>query len=232
MEKILVKADKRSEIGKGSARGLRRSGILPAIVYSDGNSTPIKINGKEMTKLIYSGAGEHALITIELNEDGSQTSEHSVLIKDYQLDPVTDEILHVDFMEVSLEKSVKVTVPLDIVKQPAGIKMGGILQYSLREVEVECLPTQIPEKIEVDAESIEIGNSLHVSELPEQEGVEILTDPGEVILTVSAPVVEEAPPEEVTEEEAAEPELVKTKGKEEEEKPKEEKEEKETKEEK
>lgn len=222
MEKILVKADKRTELGKGGARGLRRSGMLPAIVYAEGNSTPIKVNGKEMTKLIYSGVGEHALITLELNENGPKTSEHPVLIKDYQRDPVTEELLHVDFMEVSLEKAVRVSVLLDIVKQPAGIKMGGILHHRLREVEVECLPTQIPDKFEIDAEFIEIGQSLHVSDLPQQEGITIVTDPSEVILTVSAPVVEEAAPAEAAEE-AVEPELVKAKGKEEEEPQKEEK---------
>jgi len=121
MEKILIKADKRPEIGKGGARSLRRAGMLPAVVYSGGSSTPIKVPGKQMSGIIYSSAGEHSLITLELNEDGSRTSEHPVLIKDYQRDPVSEEILHVDFMEVSLKELVTVTVPLDIIKKPAGI---------------------------------------------------------------------------------------------------------------
>lgn len=216
MEKILVKADKRPETGKGGARSLRRLGMLPAVVYAGGGSTPIKIQTKQMTKLIYSGAGEHSLITIELNEDGGKTSEHPVLVKDYQRDPVSEELLHVDFMEVSLKEVIRVNVQIIIAKQPAGVKAGGILQHRLREVEVECLPTQIPDKFEIDAEHIEIGNSLHVSELPEQEGITIITDPDEVILSVTAPVVEEEVPEEAVEEEGAEPELVKGKGKEEE----------------
>ena len=223
MEKILVNADTRPELGKGGARSLRRSGMLPAVVYAEGNSTPIKVNSKEMTKLIYSGVGEHALITIQLNKDGAKTSEHPVLIKDYQRDPVSEEILHVDFMEVSLEKAVTVSVLLDIVKQPAGIKMGGILQHRLRQVEVECLPTQIPDRFEIDAEFIEIGQSFHVSDLPQQEGITIITDPAEVLLTVTAPVIEEVAPAEAAEE-AEEPELVKAKGKEEEEAPKKEEE--------
>lgn len=214
MEKIIVKADKRPELGKGGARSLRRAGMLPAVVYSGGSSLPIKVQGKQMTKLIYSGSGEHALINIELNEDGTKTSNHPVLIKDYQRDPVSEQLLHVDFMEVSLKEAVTVSVLIDIVKKPAGIKMGGIMQHRLREIEVECLPTQIPEKIEVDAESIGIGDSLHVSDLVVPEDVKIVTDPDEVVLLVSAPVVE-APAEEAVEEEAAEPELVKGKGKEE-----------------
>lgn len=214
MEKILVKADRRPDIGKGSARSLRRAGMIPAVVYSGGSSMPIKVQGKQMTKLIYSGVGEHALITIELNEDGAKTSEHPVLVKDYQRDPISEELLHVDFMEVSLEKLVKVTVRLEIVKQPIGIKMGGIMQHRLREVEVECLPTQIPDKFEVNAESIEIGHALHVSDLQVPEGVKMVTDPSEVILLVSAPAVEEAAAAEAAAA-PAEPELVKAKGKEE-----------------
>jgi large subunit ribosomal protein L25 len=213
MEKILIKADKRSEIGKGGARSLRRMGLLPAIVYSEGKSQSVKINSKQMTKLITSGVGEHALITIELNEDG-KTSERPVLVKDYQRDPVSEELLHVDFLQVSLKKVVTVHVLIELVKQPAGVKMGGILEYRLREVEVECLPTQIPTKFEIDAEFVQIGQSLHVSDLPEQEGVKIVTPPEAVICTVTAPVIEEEPAEEV--EAAEEPELVKGKGKEEE----------------
>jgi large subunit ribosomal protein L25 len=215
MEKILVKADRRPELGKGGARSLRRAGMIPAVVYSGGNSMPIKVQGKQMTKLIYSGGGEHALITIELNEDGAKTSEHPVLVKDYQRDPLSEDLLHIDFMEVSLEKVVKVTVRVEIVKQPVGIKMGGIMQHRLREVEVECLPTQIPDSFEVNAESVEIGDSLHVSDLHIPEGVKIVTDPSEVILLVSAPAAEEAPPVEAAAAAPAEPELVKTKGKEE-----------------
>lgn len=225
MEKILIKADKRPEIGKGSARSLRRAGLLPAIVYSEGNSTPLKINSKEMTRLIYSGAGEHALLTIALSQDGGKTTEHSVLVKDYQRDPVTEDLLHVDFIEISLKELIKVTVPLKILKQPIGIKMGGVLQRRLREIEVECLPTRIPDTIQIDAESIQIGQSYHVSDLSEMEGVKIITALTEVILSVTAPVVEEVPAE-AEEEKAAEPELVKGKGKEEEAEKEEKKEEK------
>jgi large subunit ribosomal protein L25 len=214
MEKILVKADARSEVGKGAARSLRRDGMLPAVVYSGGDSKPVKINGKEMTRLIFTGTGDHALLTIELHEDGSKKSEHSVLVKDYQVDPVSDELLHVDFIEVSLKDLVKVTVPIVIVNDPIGIKMGGILEYHVRDLEIECLPTQIPDKIEVDAAHIDIGHSLHISDIAEMEGIKIISDPKGVILNVSAPKVEEEVVEEEVEE-GAEPELVGEKGKEE-----------------
>ncbi len=218
MEKILVKADQRTEKGKGGARSLRRQGVLPAVVYGEkSESSPIKVQSRQMEKLIISGVGEHALITIEMKDKKGKKAEHPVLVKDYQTDPVTDELLHVDFIKVSLERVVNVTVPLFMTKEPAGVKMGGILQNLIREIEIECLPTQIPDKIEFDAESIEIGHSVHVSDVTPPEGVKIITDLEAVILTVSAPKVEEEVPEEVAEEEAAEPELVKGKGKEEEE---------------
>jgi len=211
MEKIMLKADKRAETGKGGARSLRRQDILPAVMYGVGKTIPIKLNRKEIQKLIYSGGGEHALITLELNEGGSKISEHPVLIKDYQREPVSEELLHVDFIEVSLKEKIKVTIPVVIIKEPAGIKMGGIMQHRVREIEVECLPTQIPDKIEIDAGLVEIGHSLHVSDIPAVEGIKIVTDPSEVILSVTAPKEEvvAAP----VEAEVAEPEVLKAKGK-------------------
>jgi large subunit ribosomal protein L25 len=211
MEKIMLKADKRAETGKGGARSLRRQDILPAVMYGVGEAIPIKLNRKEIQKLIYSGGGEHVLITLELNEGGSKTSEHPVLIKDYQREPVSEELLHVDFIEVSLKEKIKVTIPVVIIKEPAGIKMGGIMQHRVREIEVECLPTQIPDKIEIDAGFVEIGHSLHVSDIPAMEGIRIVTDPSEVILSVTAPKEEvvAAPVEAVV----AEPEVLKAKGK-------------------
>ncbi|RJQ44416.1 MAG: 50S ribosomal protein L25 [Nitrospiraceae bacterium] len=224
MEKILLKADTRSETGKGVARSLRRKNLLPAVMYGEGKSCMLKLDSKEVQKLLLAGAGEHALITLELNEGASGTSEHPVLIKDYQREPLTEELLHVDFLEVSLKKKIKVTVPIVIIKEPAGIKMGGIMQHRVREVEVECLPTQIPDKIEIDAGHVELGHSLHVSDIPPQEGIKIITDPSEVIISVTAPKEEvvAAP----AEGEVAEPEVIKAKGKAEEEAPQKEQKEK------
>jgi large subunit ribosomal protein L25 len=225
MERILLKADKRTETGKGGARSLRRQDILPAVMYGVGEAVPIKLNRKEIQKLIYSGGGEHALITLELDEGDSRKSEHPVLIKDYQREPVSEELLHVDFIEVSLKEKIKVTIPVVIIKEPAGVKAGGIMQHRVREIEVECLPTQIPDKVEIDAGSVEIGHSLHVSDIPPMEGVKIVTDPSEVILSVTAPK-EEAAPAAPAEAEAVEPEVLKAKGKAEEETPQKEQKEK------
>jgi large subunit ribosomal protein L25 len=208
MEKILLKADRRTETGKGGSKRLRHKDVLPAVLYAKDVSIPIKLQRKQIAKLLASGVGEHALITIELAEDKGKKKEHATIIKDYQLDPVKHELLHIDFMEISLKKNIKITIPILITKEPMGIKKGGILQQQLREVEIECLPTQIPDGIQVDASSIDIGHSLHVSDLVIQEGVKLLTDPQDVVLIVSAPVIEEEPKPAV-EEEITEPELVK-----------------------
>jgi large subunit ribosomal protein L25 len=233
MQKVLLKAQKRKETGKGNVRKLRQQDLLPAVLYSKGKSTPIKVQKKDVTKLMTSGGREHALVTIELLDDKGGKKDHWALVKDYQADPVKKELLHVDFIEISLKKKIKTIIPILIKEEPVGVKSGGILQQQLRDVEVECLPTEIPDGIEIDASPVDIGHSLHVSDLTTAEGVKILTDPNETILSVFAPKVEEVAPEVPAEEEAAEPELVKTKGKEEEQpEEKEETEQKEKKEEK
>lgn len=215
MEKIILKAEKRAEIGKGGARGLRRQGMLPAVLYDKGVSIPIKLQRGEIARLMMSRGGEHILFNIELSGDKDKEKDHWVLIKDYQVDPAKNELLHIDFMEISLQKKIKITVPIVITKEPIGVKNGGILQQQMREIAIECLPTQIPDGIDVDASSVDIGHSLHVSDLVVKEGVKILSDPKDAVLTVTAPVVEEVAP---VKEEIIEPELVrKAKPKEEEE---------------
>jgi len=214
MEKILLNADVRSETGKGAARTLRRAGELPAVVYGEGKSTPVKLNRKEMVRLIRSGVAEHALITLQLNTEKGKASEHPVLIKEYQVDPIDSILLHVDFIEISLKDKIKVSIPIIITGEAVGVKEGGILEQQEREVEIECLPTAIPQGIEVDAEHIEIGGSLHISDLTAPEGAVILADPEKLVLSVSAPKIEEEPEVEEELEEGAEPEVDSGKGKE------------------
>ena len=187
MEKILVKADARADIGKGAARTLRRAGMLPAVMYADGKSTPLTVPGKQLTKLLFSGKGEHSLLTISL-EDGAK--EHSVLMKDYQLDPVTDELLHVDFIEIALDKMINIKVLVDIAVKPAGIKMGGIMEIHRREISVDCLPNDIMDAIAVDAGHIGVGQSLYVRDLVVSDKIKITTSPDAVVMKVSAPKVD------------------------------------------
>ncbi len=140
------------------------------------------------------------------------------LMKDYQVDPIKGELLHTDFFEVSLTEEIKVTVSITTVGEAIGVKRdGGILQHGVREIEIQCLPDKVPGHLQVDVSALETGKAIHVGDLSLGEGVKILTDLGELIVTVTAPVVEEAAPAEAAAAaEVAEPEVIK-KGKKEEE---------------
>jgi len=215
MERVSITAEKREEHGKGVARSLRRAGMVPAVVYREGKAQPIKLSKKDLTRLINSVAGEQVMVDLQFADGEKKLA----LLKDYQKDPIRGELLHSDFFEVSLTEAVRITIHVATVGEPIGVKRdAGILQHTLRDIEIECLPDRIPGKIEVDISKLEIGQSVHVSDLKFEEGIKVLTDPGDVIVTVIAPVVEEVAPAaaEAAPAEAGEPEVVK-KGKKEEE---------------
>lgn len=217
MERISIAAENREGQGKGSARSLRREGKVPAVLYREGRSQPIQLNKKELAKLVNAAVAEQIMFDLQFANGDRKLA----LLKDYQVDPIKGELLHTDFFEVSLTEKVKVTIHVTTVGEPIGVKRdGGMMQHTLREVEVECLPDNIPGKIKLDVTKLEIGQSIHVSDLTFGEGIRILNDPHEVIVTVTAAIVEAAPAaaEAVVAEAAApaEPEVVK-KGKKEEE---------------
>ena len=216
MERVSITAEKREEHGKGVARSLRREGMVPAVVYREGKSQLIKLSKKELTRLINSVGGEQVMVDLQFADGEKKLT----LLKDYQKDPIRGELLHTDFFEVSLTEEVRITVHVSTVGEPIGVKRdAGILQHTLREVEIECMPDRIPGKLEVDISPLEIGQSVHVSDLKFEEGIKVLTDMGDVIVSVIAPVVEAAPAaEEAPAAETAEPEVAK-KGKKEEEVP-------------
>ncbi|MCX7793105.1 MAG: 50S ribosomal protein L25 [Thermodesulfovibrionales bacterium] len=208
MERVSVNAYRREATGKGVARSLRRKGELPAVIYRAGTSEPIRIPKAEFIKIIRQTKGENVLVNLQFPE-----GNRLAIIKDYQLDPITGELLHTDFQEVLLTETVRLTVKVITKGVPKGVKdQGGILQHTLRELEIEALPDRIPGHIEVDVSGLGVGQSIHVSDLKLEEGIKILTDPEEVIVTVTAPAVEEAAP---AAPEITEPEVIK-KGKKEE----------------
>ncbi len=216
MERVSISAEKREEHGKGVARSLRREGMVPAVLYREGKAQSIKLSKKELAKLINSVAGEQVMVDLQFADGDKKLA----LLKDYQVDPIRGELLHTDFFEVSLTEEVRITVHVATVGEPIGVKRdAGILQHTLREIELECLPDKIPGKIEVDISKLEIGQSVHVRDLKFDEGITVITDPGDVIVTVTAPAVEAAPEaavEAAAAAEVVEPEVVK-KGKKEEE---------------
>jgi large subunit ribosomal protein L25 len=222
MERMTINVEKREEVGKGAARSLRRENMIPAVLYRSGDSQPIKFSKKEFLQFINTTVSEQVMVNLQFGDGSNKLA----LMKDYQVDPAKGDLLHADFFEVSLTEEVKVSVHVSIAGDPIGVKRdGGILQYILREVEVECLPDKIPGHIELDISGLEIGQSLHVSDIKLGEGIKILTAPDEVIVNVIAPVVEEVavPVEAAPAPEITEPEVIKKGKKEEEEEEKEKK---------
>jgi len=220
MERITINVQRREEKGKGAARSLRRKEMIPAVLYRGGDSLPIKFPKKEITQFINTTAGDQIMVSLKFADGENKLA----LMKEFQVDPVRRELLHADFFEVSLTEKVKVSVHVGTVGEPIGVKRdGGLLQHVIRDIEIECLPDRVPGHVDIDASGLEIGQALHVRDLNLGEAIRIITDPGEVIVNVIAPLVEAAAPtEEAAPAEAAEPEVVK-KGKKEEEKGEEEK---------
>ncbi len=187
----------RSERKKGAARRLRRSGSIPAIVYGHGEPTAISIDAREF-RTKFRHVSESTIITLDAGE-----KKFEVLIKDYQQDVVNGGILHIDFYEIEAGKAVRTNISVHIEGSPKGVREGGILEHPLYELEIECLPKDLPEDMKIDVSGLEIGDSLHVADLQPPEGVTILSNPDQVVALVSTPRAEEEP-EAAEEEELAE----------------------------
>lgn len=187
MEKIALTAQVREKVGKGVARGLRRDQKVPAVLYSHGNSTPISMGNKDVTKVLNTEGGEHALINLKL-EGAKEKAEKLALIKDYQIDPISGRLIHVDLMEVAMNEKVKIDVAVHIVGAAVGVKEGGIFQYGLRQLEIECLPSQIPGSIDIDISNLKVNESIHVRDIKAPEGVKILADPDATVATIQPPI--------------------------------------------
>lgn len=217
MERISIKAEKRENAGKGAARGLRRKGVIPAVLYREGSSLPIQLDKAELGRFLHRSGGEQVIVNLAFPGGENRLA----LVKDYQVDPVKRELLHTDFFEVSLKENIKVVAAIRVAGEPIGVKRdGGALQYGVAEIEIECLPDSIPGHIDVDVSGLAVGHSLHVRDLKLPEGIKVLTPAEEMVATVAAPKVEEVAAAAAPAEEAAEPEVIK-KGKKEEEAPEE-----------
>ncbi len=213
MEQLTVQAEERQKTGKGENRRLRMQGKLPAVIYGQGLETlSVSVNAQDVDLILHSEAGHNTIFQLQVS--GKLTD---VLIKDYQLDPVKGSLLHADFQAVALDQKMTFAVPVQIVGTAEGVIAGGVLDQVLREIEVECLPTEVPDHIPLDVTELEIGDSVRVEALQlDSPKLRLLSAPDLVILSVVPPHVEEVVEEIVEEEELEEPELIK-KGKAEEE---------------
>jgi len=181
MERFLLNVEIRNKTGKGVARSLRRNGFIPAVVYRAGTSMPIIVNKKEAISFITRSAGEQVVVNLNFGNDIKQA-----IMKDYQVDPVDSSLLHADFQEILATEEIKVNVHLIIKGEAIGVKRdGGILQQALREIEILCLPDKIIGHIDVDVTNLKINQSIHVRDLKLPDGIKILTDADEVIVTVT-----------------------------------------------
>lgn len=212
---VNLKSERREGVGKGVARKLRAAGSIPAVYYGRGEA-PIALvmNAKEVEGMLHGAAA--ANVIVDLKVTGAAAADRKALIREIQRDPVMGNILHIDLQHISLTERIVVEVPVELIGTPTGVKDGGgILEHLLREVEVECLPTDIPNRLEVDVTSLNIGDTLHVSDI-KAERVTIKTEAERAIATVVPPtILEEVIP--AAAEGVVEPELVKKKEGEEEE---------------
>ena len=219
-KEMVLKAEVRETGSKGKSNRLRKDGGIPAILYGGSQKNiPLSINGKMYHSVMHGKRGENAIMTLDFNDEGKQEKKN-VLIKELQYHPVNGNILHIDFLEISLTKEIEVMVRIETVGVPAGVEVkGGVLDHTMREVKIRCLPTAIPEKIQIDVSALDIGDSLKVSNLIPPEKMAVVDDPEKIIAIVIPPSrIEEKPVEEaaVEGEVPAEPEVI-AKGKKEEE---------------
>lgn len=218
MERMKLNAQIREEIRKNKVKKLRKLDFVPACLYKEGKETKnIKIDKRSLLEVLHTKAGENVIVDLLLTDEKA-TGARPVMIKEIQYHPIKSEILHVDFNEISLTKVIEINVPIVTKGDPEAVtKEDGTLEHVMWEIEVECLPTNIPEKIEVQIDELKIGDKIHVKDLSVPPGVKILSDPELTVLSAEPPHVEEVVEEVPAEgEEGTEPEVIK-KGKKEEE---------------
>lgn len=201
MKSIQVSAEVRSGYGKNAARQLRSQGRIPAVLYGQQEAAlSLTVDPKDLLAILHSAAGHNTILSLDVKDQGTT----SVILKEWQLDPITETLLHADFLRIAMDNALQVSVPVLPVGVAKGVKdQGGIFEFVLRQLEVECLPADIPEHITADIAHLEIGSNLRVADLPVDPKLKLLSDLDLVVAHVVAPKEEEA----VAGEEAAAPGL-------------------------
>jgi large subunit ribosomal protein L25 len=211
MEQIIVEAAPRESRGKNAARRLRVAGIVPAVLYGGkGGPQALQVNTKQVSAILRSAMGHNTILTVKTVD-----AEHSAIVKDWQVDPVKGTLIHVDLLRVAMDVRMRVKVPVHVFGEAQGVKLqGGVFEMVTREVEIECLPADIPTEFRMDISALMMGMQLRASDIPlDPQKMKLLTDPQRVLAHVVALRVEEEKPAEAVAADAAaapaEPELIK-----------------------
>jgi large subunit ribosomal protein L25 len=194
-ERIKLQVKERERRGSADARRLRKQGLIPGVLYGNGKASyAICVPERDLRRVLTGDGGLHAILDVVL--EGQKTT-HASILKDYQQDPIRGHISHIDLQEVRLDQSIQASVNVVLVGEPAGVKEGGVLSQVQREINVEALPMEIPEHLDLDVSGMAIGDTLRLADLGAMEGVTYLDDPEETVLaTVTLPTREVEPEEE------------------------------------
>lgn len=207
---ITVKAERREIFGKNASRRIRRNDMIPAILYGKNEaSVPLTLKKKDIFEILKSETGENTVFKVSFD-----TETKNIMIKELQSDPVTDEILHADLIQIAMDEAIRVSVPVIAVGEAVGVKgEGGFVDFHTRELDIECLPKDIPEHVEIDITELHLNQSFRIGDVVIPEEVKLLSDPDSILIIIEAPAkeeeiaVEEEEEEVIAEEE--EPEVIK-----------------------
>lgn len=204
MELIELNANIRTTVGNGPARRLRQSGQLPAVLYGPGAETVLlSVNISDFDQVLKKSGAIQLLLNLVIQD--SETYTRSAMVKELQTHPVSRDFLHVDFYEIAMDRKIRVKVPIVTTGMAKGVELGGVLQIIRREIEVLCLPFEVPESFEIDVADLDIGDSIHVRDISQEGEIEFLEDENFTVVTLLIPKIEEEEePAEEEEEEAEE----------------------------
>lgn len=208
-KQVKLSAQTRPHTGRSAVKKLQTQGAVPAVIYG-GKEKPqsLQVSRREIQTLLSHAVGENILVDLEISDQGT-TTNRLALIQEVQHNPLGGAVLHVDFHAVSADEKLQASIPIEALGEAAGVKSyGGILEQNIRALEVECLPKDLPEILTVDISNLNIGDSIHVKDIPLPAGVTALADPGLTVFLVAAPTVEEEKP---AEEAPTAPEVIKEK---------------------
>ncbi len=205
-------AQMRNSAGKSESRALRRNGFIPGILYGAGEENKLLAVDKKSAEIVLKHVASHSVMAdLEIqSNDGKDVLK--TIVKEVQSNPITGEVLHIDFYHIGKNQPVSLSIPIRLIGECPGVKEGGIMEHDLREIEVEGLPDAIPEAVEIDVSNLKIGDSIYVRDMTFPEGIKPLVDSEHVVVTILAPKAEEVPaPEEaaaVATEEVQQPKVI------------------------